>query len=250
MRTLLIIMMAAFCAANTCAAAEGMDLYLLVGQSNMAGRGVLTDSNRVNADRVFKLDAKGEWQRAEEPIHFDKKSAGAGLAASFARTMADKNKDVKIGLIPCAVGGTRIDRWVEGGDLWLNAVKRAKIALKSGKLKGVLWHQGESDATLERAPKWGAKFESMIKSFRREFGEVPFIAGELGGYLETYKSKNGNKVLWREINSQLHGWKGKIKDYRVVPANGLTPNRDNLHFNTESLRIFGLRYAEAFDSIK
>lgn len=250
MRTLLIIMMAAFCAANTCAAVEGMDLYLLVGQSNMAGRGVLTDSNRVNADRVFKLDAKGEWQRAEEPIHFDKKSAGAGLAASFARAMVDRNKDVKIGLIPCAVGGTRIDRWVEGGDLWLNAVKRAKMALKNGKLKGILWHQGESDATLERAPKWGAKFESMIKSFRRELGDVPFIAGELGGYLETYKSKNGNKVLWREINSQLHGWKGKIKDYRVVSSEGLMPKRDNLHFNTESLRILGLRYAEAFDSIK
>ena len=250
MRVLMTVLMAAFCAANTCAAAEGMDLYLLVGQSNMAGRGVLTDSNRVNADRVFKLDAKGEWQRAEEPIHFDKKSAGAGLAASFARAMVDRNKDVKIGLIPCAVGGTRIDRWVEGGDLWLNAVKRAKMALKNGKLKGILWHQGESDATLERAPKWGAKFESMIKSFRRELGDVPFIAGELGGYLETYKSKNGNKVLWREINSQLHGWKGKIKDYRVVSSEGLMPKRDNLHFNTESLRILGLRYAEAFDSIK
>ena len=250
MRTLLIIMMAAFCAVNTCAAAEGMDLYLLVGQSNMAGRGVLTDSNRVNAERVFKLDAKGEWQRAEEPIHFDKKSAGAGLAASFARAMADRNKDVKIGLIPCAVGGTRIDRWVESGDLWSNAVKRAKIALKSGKLKGILWHQGESDATSKLAPKWGAKFESMIKSFRRELGDVPFIAGELGGYLETYKRKNGDCVLWREINSQLHGLEGKIKDYRVVSAEGLNPKRDNLHFNTESLRILGLRYAEAFDSIQ
>ena len=250
MRTLLIIMMAAFCAANACAAAEGMDLYLLVGQSNMAGRGTLKGANRVNADRIFKLDANGEWQRAEEPIHFDKKSAGAGLSASFARAMADKNKDVKIGLIPCAVGGTRIDRWVEGGDLWSNAVKRAKIALKSGKLKGILWHQGESDATSKLAPKWGAKFESMIKSFRRELGDVPFIAGELGGYLETYKSKKVNKVLWREINSQLHGLEGKIKDYRVVPSEGLTPKRDNLHFNTESLRIFGLRYAEAFDSIK
>ena len=171
---------------------------------------------------------------------------GAGLAASFARAMADKNKDVKIGLIPCAVGGTRIDRWVEGGDLWSNAVKRTKIALKSGKLKGILWHQGESDATSKLAPKWGAKFESMIKSFRREFGEVPFIAGELGEYLETYKSKKGNRVLWREINSQLHGLEGKIKDYRVVPAKDLTPKRDNLHFNTESLRILGLRYAEAF----
>ena len=250
MRILAIAVMMAFCAANACAADGGMDLYLLVGQSNMAGRGTLKDANRVSADRIFKLDANGEWQRAEEPIHFDKKSAGAGLAASFARTMADKNKDVKIGLIPCAVGGTRIDRWVEGGDLWSNAVKRAKTALKSGKLRGILWHQGESDATLERAPKWGAKFESMIKSFRRELGDVPFIAGELGGYLAKYRNKKGEGIVWQEINSQLHGLEGKIKDYRVVSSDGLSPKRDKLHFNTESLRIFGKRYAEAFDSVK
>ena len=93
--------------------------------------------------------------------------------------MADKNKDVKIGLIPCAVGGTRIDRWMESGDLWSNAVKRAKIALKSGKLKGILWHQGESDATSKLAPKWGAKFESMIipmPSFANIFVSFPNMA--------------------------------------------------------------------------
>ena len=232
--------------------AEGkdMDLYLLVGQSNMAGRGALTDENRINADRIFKLDAHGKWQPAEEPIHFDRKSAGAGLAASFARAVADKNKDVKIGLIPCAVGGTRIDRWVEGGDLWSNAVARTRIALKSGRLKGILWHQGESDATLQRASKWGTKFESVIKSLRREFGEVPFVAGELGAYLEDYGSAKADKLLWREINSHIHGLEGKLSGYRVVSADGLMPKQDKLHFNTESLRIFGLRYAAAFDSLK
>ena len=227
-----------------------MDLYLLIGQSNMAGRGVLTVANRVSADRIFKLDAKGQWQRAEEPIHFDRKSAGAGLSASFARAIADRDKDAKIGLIPCAVGGTRIDRWVEGGDLWSNAVARTRIALKSGKLRGILWHQGESDATVKRAPKWGAKFESIVKSLRREFGEVPFVAGELGRYLENYRNREGAGLVWQEINSQLHGLEGKIKDYRVVSSDGLAPNRDKLHFNTESLRIFGVRYADAFDSMK
>jgi hypothetical protein len=207
-----------------------------------ASRYRLTANDSPKRYRVVEFGAVGER-------YLDCR-AGAGLAASFARAMADKNKDVKIGLIPCAVGGTRIDRWVEGGDLWSNAVKRARIALKSGKLKGILWHQGESDATSKLAPKWGAKFESMIKSFRRELGDVPFIAGELGGYLETYKNKKVKRVLWREINALLHALEGKIKDYRVVPSEGLTPNRDNLHFNTESLRAFGLRYAEAFDSIK
>jgi hypothetical protein len=166
-----------------------------------------------------------------------------------ARAMADKNKDVRIGLIPCAVGGTHINRWVEGGDLWSNAVERTRIALKSGKLKAVLCHQGESDATERLAPKWGVKFESMIKSFRREFGEVPFIAGELGEFLEAYRGKRGERFMCRKINSQLHALEGRLKDYRVVSSDGLKPKQDDLHFNTESLRIFGLRYAQALDSI-
>lgn len=120
-------------------------------------------------------------------------------------------------------------------------------SFENGRLKGILWHQGESDAKLVYAPEWGAKFESMIKSFRREFGDVPFVAGELGRYLEDYRHKDGSRLMWRMINSQLHGLEGKIKDYRVVSSDGLAPNRDKLHFNTESLRIFGLRYAEAFD---
>lgn len=224
---------------------KGMDLYLLVGQSNMSGRGILTDENRVDADRIFKLDAAGKWQRAVEPIHFDKKVAGAGLAASFARAMADKDKDVKIGLIPCSVGGTRIDRWIESGDLWSNAVKRTRIALKDGTLRGILWHQGEGDATPRRAPQWGAKFKSMVASFRREFGDLPFVAGELGHYLEGFRERNGKKLRWKEINAQLHGLVGKIRSYCVVSAEGLKANRDRLHFNTEALREFGRRYAAA-----
>ena len=235
------VMAAAIVAALARGAQGDMDLYLLIGQSNMAGRGVLTDSNRVSADGIFKLDADGEWQAAEEPIHFDKPTiAGAGLAASFARAMADRRKDVPIGLIPCAVGGTSINRWVESGDLWSNAVARTKIALRSGTLKGILWHQGEGDCSASAAPAWGAKFAGMIVSFRREFGSVPFVAGELGRYL----SNTG----WPVINAHLHALEGKVPNYRVASSEGLTPNSDNVHFNTESLRAFGLRYAEAMMS--
>ena len=235
------IMAAVIAAALACDAQGDMDLYLLIGQSNMAGRGVLTDSNRVSTEGIFKLDAAGEWQVAEEPIHFDKPTiAGAGLAASFARAMADRHKGVSIGLIPCAVGGTSINRWVESGDLWSNAVARTRIALGSGTLKGILWHQGEGDCSASAAPAWGAKFEGMIASFRREFGPVPFVAGELGRYL----SNTG----WPVINAHLHALEGKVPAYRVASSEGLTPNSDNVHFNTESLREFGLRYAEAMVS--
>ena len=40
---------------------EDLDLYLLIGQSNMAGRGKLTAENRVGSERIWKLDAHGQW---------------------------------------------------------------------------------------------------------------------------------------------------------------------------------------------
>ena len=72
---------AAFSAHATEEPMHGMDLYLLMGQSNMAGCGVLSDADGVNADRVYKLDENGNWQIAKEPIHKEK-GVGAGLAAT------------------------------------------------------------------------------------------------------------------------------------------------------------------------
>ena len=245
-KTFVAAVVLSFCAAALCASAVPADkakfhVFLLVGQSNMAGRGVLDKTNRVSVERVLKLDASGKWVSAVEPLHYDKKIAGAGLGASFARAVADADASITVGLVPVAVGGTGIDRWVEGGDLWSNAVARTRIALKSGTLKGILWHQGESDASsAKRTAQWGKKFKSMIVSFRREFGEVPFIAGELGHYFDERKCR------WREINAQLHRLEGVVSGYLVVPSEGLKAKSDNVHFDTRSLREFGRRYAEAY----
>ena len=82
----------------------------------------------------------------------------------------------------------------------------------------------------------------MIADLRLEFGDVPVVAGELGRYLDDYTRKAMN---WRAINSQLHVLEGRIPRFAVVSSEGLTANRDNLHLNTESLRVFGVRYASA-----
>ena len=220
-----------------------MDLYLLIGQSNMAGRGVLKKTNRVGTDRVYKFGKDGVWVEAVEPIHFDKRAAGAGLAASFARTMADRDPSVRIGLVPCAVGGSCIDTWVKGGVNYTKAVARTRKALEGGVLKGILWHQGESDAVdPARTAAWADKFAGIVAALRAEFGDVPVVAGELGRYLDGYTRKSTD---WRAINSQLHGLKGRIPSFAVVSSEGLTAKADKLHLNTKSLRMFGERYASA-----
>lgn len=61
-----------------------MKSVLLIGQSNMAGRGYLYEVTPIYNENIFML-RNGRWQMMTEPIHFDRSVAGAGPAASFAQ---------------------------------------------------------------------------------------------------------------------------------------------------------------------
>ncbi|SVD48981.1 uncharacterized protein METZ01_LOCUS401835, partial [marine metagenome] len=132
---------------------ENFHLFLLVGQSNMAGRGKVSDADRKEHPRVLMFNKDHSWVPAVDPIHFDKSVAGVGLGRTFGIQMAEDNPDAIIGLIPCAAGGSPIRTWEPGGyhaqtksHPWDAAISRAKAALEDGTLKGILWHQGESDS--------------------------------------------------------------------------------------------------------
>ncbi len=123
-------------------AKEKFHLYLLIGQSNMAGRGAIEDQDKEPPPRVLKFTKEKQWAAAPEPLHFDKPIAGVGLGTTFGRVLAEADESITIGLIPSAVGGTPLKRWQKDGDLYKQAVERAQAAMKEGTLKGILWHQG------------------------------------------------------------------------------------------------------------
>ncbi|MBT6461841.1 MAG: sialate O-acetylesterase, partial [Opitutae bacterium] len=94
---------------------EDFHLYLLVGQSNMAGRGKVSEEDRKPHPRVHMFTKGQAWKPAVDPIHFDKPGVGVGLGRTFGILMAEENPNVHIGLIPCAAGGSPIRSWEEGG---------------------------------------------------------------------------------------------------------------------------------------
>ena len=145
-------------------------VYLLMGQSNMAGRGRMTDADRRPVQRVWMLDKENRWVPAAHPLHFDKPTiAGVGLGIDFAKRMCQEDPAIQVGLVPCAFGGTPLSRWSKGGDLYQNAVARAKVAMKSGTLEGVLWHQGESDSGKpDTASTYADRLAKMIGDLRAE----------------------------------------------------------------------------------
>ena len=230
---------------------EKFHLFLLVGQSNMAGRGTVTPQDKTPHPRVLMLDQAGEWVPAVDPIHFDKPGiAGVGLGRTFAIAIAEANPGVTVGLIPCAVGGSPIDSWQPGvfyqptkNPPWDDGVRRAKIALKSGTIKGILWHQGESDSTAELAPAYEAKLHDLIARLRGELSapEVPFMAGQLGKFADKPWSEFTTKVdqVHRELPRQ-------VPHTAFVSSEGLKDKGDKVHFDADSYREFGKRYAEAY----
>jgi hypothetical protein len=221
-----------------------LDLYVLMGQSNMAGRGTITDSLRlIRNDRVLMLTKDFKWVPASHPVHFDKpKIAGVGPGLSFGITMAGMSTDVEIGLVPCAVGGTSIDKWQPGAfdqptstHPYDDAVVRITEAMKNGKLKGVLWLQGEGDSNERSAPQYLQKLELLIRRIRTLAGDenLPFIAGELGRYKPNYQL----------INAELHKLPGLVPYTAVVSSEGLTDKGDGTHFDAKSADNYGIRFA-------
>jgi hypothetical protein len=226
-------------------AREKLHLYLLMGQSNMAGRGEITREDEIPDPRVLCFTLSNSWEKAVEPITRDRKSGlGVGPGLSFGKQMAASNKDVTIGLVPCAVGGTPLKRWVRGGDLYSNAVNRARLAMKDGTLKGVLWHQGESDSgTKTNADSYGERLTQMIRDLRADLQspDLPVVAGELGEFL--YDRGPDKSPYARVINEALAHLPEKVSHTACALSKGLTHKGDVLHFDSASQREFGKRYA-------
>ncbi|MFH6943535.1 sialate O-acetylesterase [Flavobacterium aquidurense] len=220
--------------------------FLLVGQSNMAGRGYVKDVKQI-FDEQIKMLVNGCWQTMTEPINFDRPTSGIGLAASFAGAWRLKNYHRQIGLVPCADGGSSLEDWSVGGALFENAVFQAKAAQRTSKLSGILWHQGENDSFAGRSAEYYNKLAVIVAAFRNELGvpEIPFIAGGLGDFLSdgryaTYFTE------FNEVNQALQKLADTKPNFYFVSAKGLTANQDGLHFDAVSQRKFGIRYFEAF----
>lgn len=223
-----------------------LQIYLLLGQSNMAGRAEITAAYAGKGhDRLLMLDKENRWVRARHPLHFDKpRVAGVGPGLAFGVAIAEATPEARIGLVPCAVGGTSIDRWqpgafdkVTGTHPWDDALVRIREAMRSGTVKGVLWHQGEGDSNPEAAAVWLDKLAVLIARLREETGnpELPFVAGELGRYRERYQL----------INKELSRLPETVPHTAVVSSEGLRHKGDGTHLNAPSADLLGERFASA-----
>jgi hypothetical protein len=227
-------------------APKDLQIFLLIGQSNMAGRGTVEPVDRTPIPRVFTFNEKLEWVPAIDPLHWDKPAvAGVGIGRSFARYLADQNRTASIGLVPAAFGGSALNEWEPGGKHYNNAIERTRAAVKSGKLRGILWHQGEADSKADLAGSYRERFSKFIARLREDLDakDVPVVVGQLGGFFQP------DSAFARAVNEQLALVPLIVAKSAFVSSAGLKHKGDNVHFDSPSLREFGRRYALAYLSL-
>ncbi|WP_348825092.1 sialate O-acetylesterase [Flavobacterium aestuarii] len=242
-------------------------IYLSFGQSNMEGAAKIEPKDTVEIDARFKvLEAvncpelhreKGKWYTAVPPLC--RCRTGLTLTDYFGREMVSKlPKNIKIGIINVAVGGCKIElfdkdkysEYVATAPDWLkNMVKEydgnpygrlvemAKIAQKSGVIKGILLHQGESNTgdTL-----WTKKvrivYDNLMKDLNLNPADVPLLAGET-----VHEEQNGKCA---SMNAIITALPQTIPNSYVISSKGCSVANDNLHFNADGYSELGKRYAQ------
>lgn len=235
-----------------------LQLFILFGQSNMEGASAAEAEDKTLNERVFVLgyDDKcldrqwNEWSLAEPPLH--RCFAGLGPGDWFAKTLADTWTDAQIGLVPNAISGVDIDFFRKGvvskrrkefqippnnqrDGAYDMMLERAKLAQRRGRIRGILFHQGESD-TGQTA--WLDKVSEIVADLRKDLeldaARVPFIAGELP-----------HDACCSSHNVLVNQLPQRIPNAHVVSAAGLGL-KDRFHFDAAGQRELGKRYAAAF----
>ena len=225
-------------------------VFMLAGQSNMAGRGFVEPGDTLPNSRIITISKNNKWILAKEPLNFYQPNlTGLDCGLSFGKELIKYIPDsVSIALIPCAVGGSSVQQWL--GDsihqkvqLLSNFKNKLDLAKQHGVIKGILWHQGESDGSPELIPKYKKGLEELIAVFRDESGNdnLPFLIGELGTFANAER-----QLHWNSINKIIHEVAFNDENTFVIGTDDLENKGDNVHFNSAAQRSMGWRFARIF----
>ena len=221
---------------------EPMELFLCIGQSNMAGRATIETMDLDTLSNVFLFTGNENkpWEKAANPfnkystVRKEMRMQRLGPSYGFAKEMSNVLTNKRIGLIVNAKGGTSIEEWEPGDTLYNEAINQTRKALKTGGiLKGIIWHQGESNTS--RYKKYMGQLTALIEALRTDLNmpDIPFVAGQLSP--DKPRRSNFNKMILELPIT--------VKNTGVVTTEN-TSTIDSTHFDSASQRLMGKRYAD------
>lgn len=262
-----VLLLAVILSINTYSQDKNFYVFLCFGQSNMEGNARFEAQDTVNINPAFQVLStvgcdksgriKGNWYKAVPPLC--RCRTGLTPADYFGRTLLAKLPEgVKVGIINVAVGGCKIElfdkdnyqsyvatapEWMKNmineydGNPYGRLVEMARVAQKSGVIKGILLHQGESNTGDKEWPqKVKLVYDNLMKDLKLNPNEVPLLAGEL-----VNTDQNG---ACASMNSIIGTLPQTIPNSYVIPSAGCEGIADHLHFSAAGYRELGRRYAE------
>ncbi|BAU66894.1 hypothetical protein STA3757_43000 [Stanieria sp. NIES-3757] len=238
-----------------------LQLFILAGQSNMAGMGDLSTSKIVTNPRIYVFGNDYHWKLATEPIDdatnqvdIVSKDLDAGFspAMSFATTILEQHPDMLVGLIPCAKGGSSIYEWqrnLADNTLYGSCLKRVRVASSMGNVASLLFFQGEIDTVdpTKEFPKkillpnqWADKFKVFVQNWRNDLNlpTLPVVFAQIGTNTEPERFIN-----WAVVKEQQR--QVRLPFSAMITTDDLAL-KDYVHFSTESYQIIGQRFAQAY----
>lgn len=240
---------------------KSLDLFLLMGQSNMAGYGELLPGDEQEIAGVYVLrEGKKEresyfWKEASQPIHDRLPSDRFCLAGPFAKIYREHYPQSQVGLIPMGWGGAAISQMSKGTAFYQEVLSKTLWAQKQGRLKAVLWHQGESDTVSpELVAVYEEKLKQLIKELRVDLGcpNLPVVIGNLAEFYGTGKEHNSPERVKQidQIKKILRQVAQDLPHVGFVESTGLKSiDHHQVHFDRNSYIVLGSRYADVYWSL-
>ncbi|MDN3664771.1 sialate O-acetylesterase [Algibacter miyuki] len=227
------------------------DVYLVIGQSNAAGRGAIEAQdmaplngvdlyNGTSWETAINTSAADGGMNRYSTVQKEAQDQGLNFSYTFGKTVSAVSEN-QIGLVVNAIGGTSIDSWLPttGAGYYEAAITRINEALALGgsTLKGILWHQGEAS---RNDSDYLDTLESLITSLRTDLGipNLPVIVGQISKQRTDNDTFNANiKTITDPLNVSNY-----IPYTDYVTTDGLSTS-DRTHFISNSQRVLGYRYA-------
>ena len=230
------------------------DLWVIAGQSNAAGYGHGAPVEDPPCLCVHAYGADLRWKLAAHPLHDTTNTThpvnrDSGWVEhtpwlAFARQVY-QDAGVPVGLLPLALGGSPLGMWDPGEAqpvLYRNMMD--VIGRVGGRVAGMLWYQGESDAGPDLAPTYAKRFERFVTIMRKEVKSpaMPVITVQLNRV-------DGNFIAlkdrwWGVIREAQRQLARTMKNVAVVPAIDL-PLSDIVHTSAAGNIILAERVAKA-----
>jgi len=244
------------------------DVWLLGGQSNMEGIGLIKAATKADP-LVHAFYMNDRWAPARDPIHnlwqaidpihtslnggnrpVRNPICGVGPGVAFGQAMRAFT-GVPQGLIACAHGGTSMSQWdpalrhQDGHSLYGALCRR--LRMNGGKVAGLIWYQGCSDADNQNAPLYTPRMKALVRAVRRDTGNraLPIVMAQISRVVSWAQ----DEAAWDSIRDQQRRLPGTCRNLAVVPTIDLKLD-DPIHIAGIDQARLGKRLAQTMNVLR